>query len=651
MKTETSARSLASNKDNRAGAPREAEPLRNTDDLPEFFAMATEAANLGYWVVDLETYELWWSDEIYRIHGLSPERYRPDVASAVAFYHPDDVGAVEAMLDRVVATGGRESFDLRIVRPSGETRHVRSIATYRPADDNSNPRIIGTFRDTTYEAVTAGVRSQLDELNSMFHLDGTSRIRRLLEICRWVTDADAAGIWFGSSEPTTADDAAYFVRLASEAPVGACFAVEPIDCGTDELCVAGFYSAVSGREIGDVQRTLTRLLIRMINYEMAARAQIEELEAARQTLAIREQELALIFDTVPVRIWYKDDQNRILRLNQPAAESMGMSVHDAEGANAYDLFPEMAAKYHKDDLDIIESRRPRFGIVERYTPRDGAEGWLRTDKIPFKDPVAGKLRLLVVAQDITDLMQAQQLLKRRTRELELANQQLDEFAYLASHDLRAPMRGISQLATWLAEDNADTLGEESHQALTLLTRRVARIDQMLLDILTYSRSGREMAQPEYVDCLALIDEIRTDCNFPDSFAISVDPELPDIHAPQAGLRHIFTNLIDNAIKHHDRDAGSIRISAEHRGDAVVLHIADDGPGIPHEFQDRVFRMFETLVSRDAVEGSGIGLSICRRLARAMGGDITVTSAQHRRGTCFSVQLPQQAQSLPDADHD
>ena len=138
---------------------------------------------------------------------------------------------------------------------------------------------------------------------------------------------------------------------------------------------------------------------------------ITEKKRAQESVRLQRNELELILNNVPIRVFYKDDRNRILRLNEPAARSMGLSVAEAEGADTYDLFPEMAAKYHRDDLEVIESGVPKLGIVERYTPIEGRHGWVSTDKVPYVDPETGNRYLFVAASDITDQKQASDALK------------------------------------------------------------------------------------------------------------------------------------------------------------------------------------------------------------------------------------------------
>ncbi len=163
------------------------------------------------------------------------------------------------------------------------------------------------------------------------------------------------------------------------------------------------------RNFSELELALARIVIRWVGYIWERGRAVEE---ARRTAS----ELRLIFDSVPDRIWYKDDKNRILRLNAAAAASMGTTVEAATGADTYELFPKMAAKYHEDDLKVIRSGKPMRDILERYTPRDGKEGWVKTSKIPFNDE-AGNRNLLVVASDVSEL-------KARESDLEKLNSAL-----------------------------------------------------------------------------------------------------------------------------------------------------------------------------------------------------------------------------------
>ena len=141
---------------------------------------------------------------------------------------------------------------------------------------------------------------------------------------------------------------------------------------------------------------------------LAEGSDVSEQRRYEQQLRQKDAETELILNNVPIRIFYKDDKNRILRLNEPAARSMGVTVEEAEGADTYELFPEVAEKYHRDDIEVIRSGQPKTGIIEAYAPRDGQRGWVRTDKVPYVDPETGKRYVFVAASDITAEKEAEQ---------------------------------------------------------------------------------------------------------------------------------------------------------------------------------------------------------------------------------------------------
>lgn len=504
---------------------------------------------------------------------------------------------------------------------------------------------------------------------------------------------------------------------------------------------------------------------------------IEDISDSRSLnaeLTRSENELRLIFDNVPVRIWYKDDKNRILRLNQVAAESMNMTVEDAEGQDTYDLFPEFAKKYHDDDLKVINSGQAEIGIVEEYTPLNGERGWVRTDKIPYVDPQSGDRTVFVASVDVTkekelelslqesvdrfelagegasvgmwdatfapeaslwwsdkfyemlglephsieashdyfselvhpdarqdvkaatlahlkdrtpydldfrvrhssgeyrwfkstaqaqwtsdgspkrmvgsimdidDLKKTEISLSEYVQKLAASNKELEQFAHIASHDLKAPLRGMDNLAQWISDDLAENTDPDIQEKLTLLRGRVKRMEALLNDILAYSRAGRRSSSPEHVDVSALIDEIIDWVDPPAGFSVSKRGEFPDLFVSRTVLEHVFLNLISNAIKHHGDTEGHVMISCLNDGNVYRFTVEDDGAGIPPEHQAKIFQMFTTLKVRDEVEGSGIGLAIVKKMLASIGQDIWVTSPvlDGRTGTAFHFTMPSDAQ--------
>jgi signal transduction histidine kinase len=223
---------------------------------------------------------------------------------------------------------------------------------------------------------------------------------------------------------------------------------------------------------------------------------------------------------------------------------------------------------------------------------------------------------------------------RSVAELRRSNEELDNFAYGASHDLKAPLRGIRSLSEWIANDVKDTATEDTLENLVLLRNRVERLDMLLDSLLQYSRVGRIGGTPENIDIAQLVREI-ADYSAPRAgFTVTCRGELPVIRTNKAPLEQVLCNLIVNGCKHHDADTGNVVVSARDLGDAIEIRVEDDGPGVPIAFQEKIFQMFQTLRSRDDVEGSGMGLAIVKKSVEGHGGTIGVESAPPRRGTAF-----------------
>lgn len=236
------------------------------------------------------------------------------------------------------------------------------------------------------------------------------------------------------------------------------------------------------------------------------------------------------------------------------------------------------------------------------------------------------------------LSQSQAELKVYADQLERSNNDLQQFAYVASHDLRAPLRGISQLASWVAEDEGDNLSEPGQEHLRLLRNRVHRMEGLLKDLLTFSSIGSGDAEPDEVHVGELLAEIADLYGAPDGYSIAWPDDLPTMRAYVAPLRMVFMNLIGNAIKHRGDAGREVRIEAQDLGDRWEFAFVDDGPGIALGYQERVFGMFQTLRRRDEVEGSGMGLAIVKRTLEEFGGTVSLES-DGSSGTTFRITWP------------
>ncbi|WP_439134403.1 CHASE domain-containing protein [Pseudomaricurvus sp.] len=241
-----------------------------------------------------------------------------------------------------------------------------------------------------------------------------------------------------------------------------------------------------------------------------------------------------------------------------------------------------------------------------------------------------------VQQD--DLKRAKGSLRKRNNELLEANKELDQFAFVASHDLKAPLRGISQLSQWLAEDMGDKLTPDSSEYLTLIQSRISRLERLLDDLLAYSRAGHKEGQLELFCITERVQGLFELSNPPPDFTLVCNNEVGDINTLGTPLELILRNLMGNAIKHHDQTNGCVTVTVEKANGSYQFSVKDDGPGIPPEYQSKVFNLFHTLKPRDIVEGSGLGLSIIKKLLDHYSCSYRIES-DGTRGCCFYFSWP------------
>ncbi|MCH9648360.1 MAG: HAMP domain-containing protein [Deltaproteobacteria bacterium] len=238
----------------------------------------------------------------------------------------------------------------------------------------------------------------------------------------------------------------------------------------------------------------------------------------------------------------------------------------------------------------------------------------------------------------------------RQRELERSNRELDHFARATSHDLKAPLRGISTLAGWIEEDleAIGNLPEETAERLQLLQGRAKRMEGLIQGILEYARAGRMDSELQLVDVGQLVAEVSELLAPPEEFEIRTEGELPVFHTKKVRLQQVFSNLISNAIKHHDRQSGKIVVSARTRSSTYEFAVSDDGPGIPAQFHEKVFQMFQTLQSRDVLESTGVGLPLVQRIVKEEGCEVALESGEGR-GTTIRFTWPAELSEEQDLD--
>lgn len=236
-----------------------------------------------------------------------------------------------------------------------------------------------------------------------------------------------------------------------------------------------------------------------------------------------------------------------------------------------------------------------------------------------------KERTAEIEANRLEIIIANNTLEDRNQQLEHSNQELDQYAFIASHDLKSPLNAVEQLASWIEEDCHDLLPSESQAHIQLLKQRIQRMKNLLADILMYSRVSRDSYQLESVKLDGLIQSAVSFNYIPKSFDIKIIDCGITLNLPKVLIELAIRNILSNAVKHHDKSHGKILIKYHRDKDIQVISVTDDGPGIPENLQDKAMEMFSTLQSRDETEGSGLGLSIVKKVMVRINGQIKIKS--------------------------
>lgn len=419
------------------------------------------------------------------------------------------------------------------------------------------------------------------------------------------------------------------------------------------------------------EQVLTERTERIINHQrVLLRLTKEARSRLRSMTAVVTEEAARTLAVERVSIWLL--QERSAELVCKESYSLSRGVHDRGMRLKAVDYPEYFAEIENNRILAISDARedPRtrefiagylepLGItalmnvpirlhatllgVVCYEHVGGTREWSPEEQ-DFAASVADMIALQVETSQRRRLeralARANEHLAETVRDLRRSNKELQDFAYVAAHDLKAPLRGIGTLADWIASDYGDRLDEAGRQQLQLLKGRVARLSELIEGILHYSEIGRATRRLEQVDVKELVCEVLTLLDPPRTIQVAVADGLPTVLCEKARLSQVFHNLIDNAIKYMDKPRGRIDIGCVDEETSWRFTVADNGPGIEERYFEKIFQMFQTLAPRDERESTGIGLAVVRKIVELFGGGISVES-RPGEGSIFAFTLPKQ----------
>jgi len=430
--------------------------------------------------------------------------------------------------------------------------------------------------------------------------------------------------------------------------------------GTNVKDEIGELSRAFDKMTGNLKKaTVSRDVLNAANQQLGANNQ--QLEAGQQQLRAANQRLES-------EITERKVVERQLRRVQTAVDNAydAIVIIDKHGKAIYantafgNLFDCTVESINKADLNSIFVDKKV--AIEAYRVALLGDFWTgRTEMVsvngrsfpallrctPLMDNGSNISGTLLIVSDITELKEAENRQAQLLKKVESVNNELKDFAYIVSHDLKTPLRGISTLAHWISDDYADKLGEDGKEQMELLLSRVGRMHDLIEGILQYSRVGRMREKLVEVELGELVPEVIDNVAAPENISITIEDELPAIVCGHTRIMQVFQNLLSNAVEYMDKPAGQIRIGCVDEGDCWKFSVTDNGPGIEERHFERIFKVFQTVSDKDGYESTGVGLSVVKKIVEMYGGKIWVES-EVGKGSSFFFTLAKPERRDADA---
>ena len=378
-----------------------------------------------------------------------------------------------------------------------------------------------------------------------------------------------------------------------------------------------------------------RIVMEIALHREAAQRQVRKAEAA---LRMSEARSRTVIQTAVDGIIIIDEQGIMQSFNPAAEQIFGYQADEMVGRNVSMLMPEALQPNHDHQMcAYLDTGVAKIiGINREAEGRRGDGIIIPLDLSIAAWSVDGRRYFTVTMRDVTERKRVEEALKQRNTDLARANNRLDQFAHIIGHDFRAPLRAVRNSAQWIVEDLREHPSDDIRGHVARITEHTARMYAMLDDLLIYAHAGIDAAAPREINLAALVTEIQRHFEMQTGAQIEIVGPVETFFAARAAIEIVLRNLIENAIRHTDRETAEISISCHENEQELRFELSDDGPGIAPEHHACIFTPFTQLgPPRSAPGGTGMGLTLVKRVIEDNGGLIAVDSDPAvKRGTIF-----------------
>ncbi|MGE5352462.1 MAG: PAS domain S-box protein [Acidobacteriota bacterium] len=367
---------------------------------------------------------------------------------------------------------------------------------------------------------------------------------------------------------------------------------------------------------------------------------ITALKKAEEELRLSEDKFRTIAETMPLIVWTADRSGELDYANQWGLDFTGMGVVEVKGWGWLKML-------HPNDLPHAEEKWREslrtgkiFEDTALFRRHDGHYRWFLTRAVPLKDNKGKIVKWFGTSTDIHEQKKAVERLQEVMKELERSNNELEQFAYVASHDMKEPLRMISSYLQLLSKNYKGKLDEDADDFISYAVDGALRMSTLINDLLLYSRVSSKGREFTSVNLPEVVEDVLGDLEvlINESKAVITYNDLPTVKADILQMKQLFQNLIQNALKFRKSEGIKVDIISERMGPEWLITVRDNGIGIDPQYYERIFVIFQRLHERDKYSGTGIGLALCKKIVERHGGRIWVES-EPGKGSSFYFTLP------------
>lgn len=354
------------------------------------------------------------------------------------------------------------------------------------------------------------------------------------------------------------------------------------------------------------------------------------------------EELSLVASETGNSIMITDETGKIEWVNTGFTRLTGFTIEETIGRRAAEfLHGPKTDKILGENLSLCRFEGPTLSAEIIKYRKDSTPVWVEENVTRVHDEQENRVKFIFIESDVTERKNAEERMSEYLRNLESTNKELDKFAYVVSHDLKSPLRAIGNLTDWIEEDSGHLLPEKVRDNFNLVKQRVVRMESLINGILDYSKASKTSTQYDFFDLNELLLHCFDLLGNPEGHTLTIKSQLPTLFADKAKTQQIILNLVGNAIKFNDKEKAMVEIDHKEEDDHYRFSISDNGPGIDAKFHEKIFKIFQTVNTRDEFESSGVGLAIVKRLIEEENGKIWLESTVGE-GTTFHFTLPKSA---------